>query len=94
MNKAILQMKLDELADWMVSQGVQQADADDISHYARNRAVVSEAQVRIDKQFLMDFDRFGSNELGRMRQKSGAAMRKQRERILKTQPQVAVMVAR
>ena len=51
MDKALLQEKLDDLADWMVGQGVQREDAESIIKYARNRAIVSEAEAADDAQF-------------------------------------------
>jgi hypothetical protein len=95
MNTAILGVWVCECEDWLVSQGVPRDMAESLMRYVRNGAIAAEAEARNEAQFLLDFDRLGSDALGVLHGKSGQAMRKRRTAILrKKQPPVAVSVAR
>lgn len=94
MNNSILRHLTEDWADKLVSLGVQRIDAESAMLHVRNLAIASEAEARSDDQFLLDFDRLGSERLASRHGKSGQAIRKQRTKILsKKQPPVAVMVA-
>lgn len=94
MNKVILRELTDEFVDRLVGLGAQREDMERAMVYVRNVAIASEAEARNESQFLLEFDRIGSDQMGRLRGKSGQAIRKERTRILrKKQPPVAVTVA-
>ena len=94
MNRAILRELTDEFADRLVAMGAQREDVEKAMVYVRNVSIASEAEARNDAQFLLEFERIGSDRMGRLRGKSGQAIRKERSKILrKKQPAVAVVVA-
>jgi hypothetical protein len=82
MNTAIFKDWTLDKVEELVGFGVQRKDAEDLMRYVRNGGIASEAEARNDAQFLLDFKRHGSTELGRRHGKSGAAMRKKHAKLI------------
>lgn len=88
MNTAMFKVWADDKVEELVGWGVQRKDAEDLMRYVRNGGIASEAEARNDDQFLLDFKRHGSTELGRRHGKSPQAMRKKHQKIINRNPEL------
>lgn len=94
MNYARLREWVQYRVEDLVDMGVPRHEAEAMLMTVEMGAISAEARSRSEDQFLLDFKRLGSEEMGRRYGKSGQAMRKKRAELLrKKQPEVARLVA-
>jgi hypothetical protein len=94
-------MNYARLKDWvglrvedLVDVGVPRHEAEALMTTVEMGAISAEAKARNEDQFLLDFKRLGSEEMGRRYGKTGQAMRKRRAELLRNKlPEVARAVA-
>ena len=73
---------LDRVEELVFEFGVRREDAESLMRYVRNGGIASEAEVRNEDQFLLDFKRIGSAGMATRHGKSPQAMRKKRDKLL------------
>lgn len=83
MNYAIFKQWTQDRVEELVSFGVPRGEAEQLIVSLEIGAIAAEAVARSERQFLIDFDTYGSVELARMRGKSKQAMCDKRTRILR-----------
>ena len=72
----------DRIEDLVRDFGIPRRDAESMMGSVEAGGIIAEAEVRADRQFLLDFERMGSVDLARRANKSPQAMCQRRTRIL------------